>query len=64
MFVCLAPGQMKTQKEAVALRLQIEEIVKMQSEMRRKAREAEMEREGIPLSRDQVYKDYTKDRIF
>lgn len=40
---------MKTQKEAVALRVQLEEIRKAQQEQMRKAREAQMEREGIPL---------------
>lgn len=55
----LAPGQMKTQKEAVALRLQIDELKKMQQEQRDKVRRDEMTREGIPIeragSRDQVF---------
>ena len=60
----LAPGQMKTQKEATALRLQIEEIKRMQQEQMRKAREDEMRREGIPISKSDrdAYSDrrYTK----
>ncbi|CAG5091729.1 Oidioi.mRNA.OKI2018_I69.PAR.g13216.t2.cds [Oikopleura dioica] len=58
------PGQMKTQKEATALRLQIEEIKRMQQEQMRKAREDEMRREGIPISKSDrdAYSDrrYTK----
>ena len=47
---------MKTQKEAVALRVQIDELKRLQEEQRRKTRRAEMEREGIPMdSRDQVF---------
>ena len=41
---------MKTQKEAVALRLQIDELRKMQEATKNKSRRAEMEREGIPSS--------------
>ena len=41
---------MKTQKEAVALRLQIDELRARQEDQRRKARNQEMEREGIPTS--------------
>merc|ERR1739848_707641 len=43
------PGQMKTQKEAVALKLQIDQQKKMQEEQRDRRRRAEMEREGIPM---------------
>ena len=42
---------MKTQKEALALKLKIDELRKMQDEVRRKTREAEMRREGIPMNR-------------
>ena len=44
---------MKTQKEALALKLKIDELRKLQEETARKAREAEMRREGIPLNRDE-----------
>ena len=44
---------MKTQKEALALKLKIDELRKLQEETRRKAREAEMRREGIPLNRSE-----------
>ena len=58
-FIFLAPGQMKTQKEAIALKLKIDQLRELQEETRRKAREAEMIREGIPLNRDEErgYKD-------
>merc|ERR1712235_166241 len=46
------PGQMKTQKEAIALKLKIDQLRELQEQTRRKAREAEMIREGIPLNRD------------
>ena len=54
-----APGQMKTQKEAIALKLKIDQLRELQEETRRKAREAEMIREGIPLNREEErgYKD-------
>jgi len=53
------PGQMKTQKEAIALKLKIDQLRELQEETRRKAREAEMIREGIPLNREEErgYKD-------
>jgi len=53
------PGQMKTQKEAIALKLKIDQLRELQEETRRKAREAEMIREGIPLNKDEErgYKD-------
>ena len=44
---------MKTQKEALALKLKIDELRRLQEETRRKTREAEMRREGIPMSRDE-----------
>ena len=44
---------MKTQKEALALKLKIDELRKLQEQTRRAAREAEMRREGIPMSRDE-----------
>ena len=55
----LAPGQMKTQKEAIALKLKIDQLRELQDETRKKAREAEMIREGIPLNRveERGYKD-------
>ena len=55
----LAPGQMKTQKEAIALKLKIDQLRELQEETRKKAREAEMIREGIPLNREEErgYKD-------
>ena len=40
---------MKTQKEAVALKLQIDKLKEMQREQRERSRRAEMEREGIPM---------------
>ena len=50
---------MKTQKEAIALKLKIDQLRELQEETRRKAREAEMIREGIPLNREEErgYKD-------
>ena len=63
-LVILAPGQMKTQKEATAIRLQIEEVKQMQTEAMKRAREAEMRREGIPIDKSDrdAYSDrrYTK----
>ena len=63
-LVILAPGQMKTQKEATAIRLQIEEVKQMQAEALKKGREDEMRREGIPISKSDrdAYSDrrYTK----
>jgi hypothetical protein len=60
----LAPGQMKSQKKATALRLQIEEVKQMQAEALNRAREDEMRREGIPISKSDrdAYSDrrYTK----
>ena len=58
-FSSSAPGQMKTQKEAIALKLKIDQLRELQEQTRRKAREAEMIREGIPLNRDEErgYKD-------
>ena len=55
----LAPGQMKTQKEAIALKLKIDQLRELQDETRKKAQEAEMIREGIPLNREEErgYKD-------
>ena len=50
---CLAPGQMKTQKEALALKVKIDELRSMQDDASRKGREADMRREGIPLNRDE-----------
>lgn len=56
------PGQMKTQKEATALRLQIEEVKQMQAEAMKRAREDEMRREGIPISKSD--KDAYSDRRY
>ena len=44
---------MKTQKEALALKLKIDQLRELQRETQRKAREAEMRREGIPLNRSE-----------
>merc|ERR1712212_245768 len=60
------PGQMKTMKEALALKVKIDELRKMQEETRRRTREVEMRREGIPTTRDDRDKDrqrhYNRDR--
>lgn len=47
------PGQMKTQKEALALKVKIDELRAMQTDVKRKTREEAMRREGIPLNRDE-----------
>ena len=54
-----APGQMKTQKEALALKLKIDQLRELQALTAKKTREAEMRREGIPLNKDEErgYKD-------
>ena len=44
---------MKTQKEALALKVKIDELRSMQDDASRKGREADMRREGIPLNRDE-----------
>ena len=48
-----APGQMKTQKEALALQLKIDQLREMQADQLKRHKEAEMMREGIPLNRDE-----------
>ena len=47
---------MKTQKEALALKVKIDELRNMQEEVKRKTREEAMRREGIPLNRDEEVK--------
>merc|ERR1711980_42897 len=56
------PGQMKTQKEALALKLKIDELRRLQEEVRRKQRDETLRREGIPLNREE--EDGYRDRRF
>ena len=44
---------MKTQKEALALKVKIDELRAMQEDVKRKQRDETMRREGIPLNREE-----------